>query len=242
MSTAVLPLLPVACNKTESYQSTLRPITAAFEGRFRPHEARMKMNDSEAVSLNPLVELEVPGEPGVYWCARHRKTQTRLRCGRCETPICPKCTRMGAVGARCPNCASNRSSHIFQVTPLQYALAAATAVILGSLCGWFARGGLIGIFVVFYAPVAGTLIGKAVSFVTRHKRGTPLALIASAGIVLGALIPIDGSLVALSMLVQKNASPNLGAEVFAPMLRSVASPWVWLYLFFAVPGAWWWLK
>ncbi|MDF2441622.1 MAG: hypothetical protein JWN98_2606 [Abditibacteriota bacterium] len=198
------------------------------------------MNESQTVS--PSAELEVPGEPGVYWCARHRKTQTRLRCGRCETPICPKCTRMGPIGARCPACSSSRSSHIYQITPIQYVLAAATAIILGSLCGWFVRGALLGIFVMFYAPVAGTLIGKAVSFVTRNKRGTPLAFIASAGIVLGALIPLDGSIAVLLTLMQQNASPEPGGSAFTPMLRSASSLGVWIYLLFAVPSAWMWLK
>lgn len=149
---------------------------------------------------------------------------------------------MGPIGARCPSCSSNRSSHIFQVTPLQYLFAAATAIVLGSLCGWFVRWALIGIFILFYAPVAGTLIGKAVSLVTKNKRGTPLAFIASAGIVLGALIPIDGSIAVLLMLVQNNAAPDLSGAMFAPMLRSATSPWVWFYLLFAVPSAWVWLK
>ena len=200
------------------------------------------MSESEVVSNPPSAELEVPGEPGVYWCARHRKTQTRLRCGRCETPICPKCTRMGPIGARCPSCSSNRTAHIFQVTPLQYVYAAATAIVLGSVCGWFVRAALIGLFVVFYAPVAGTLIGKAVSFVTKNKRGTPLAFIASAGIVIGALLPLDGFIAVLLTLAQTNTSPNLGAEAFVPMLRAASSPAVWIYLLFAVPSAWMWLK
>lgn len=129
---------------------------------------------------------------------------------------------------------------MYQVTPLQYVFAAATAIVLGSLCGWLVR--IIGLFVLFYAPVAGTLIGKAVSFVTKNKRGIPLALIASVGIVLGALIPLDGSIAVLLTLVQKNAAPDLGGEAFLPMLRSATNPWVWLYLVFAVPSAWMWLK
>ena len=28
-----------------------------------------------------------------------------LRCGRCETPICPRCLVGTPVGARCPTCA-----------------------------------------------------------------------------------------------------------------------------------------
>src|SRR5947207_8198116 len=38
-------------------------------------------------------------------CARHPNVETVLRCGRCETPICPKCLISTPVGARCPTCA-----------------------------------------------------------------------------------------------------------------------------------------
>jgi hypothetical protein len=194
------------------------------------------------MEASELATLEVPDEPGVWFCARHKKVKTRLRCGRCETPICPKCTRMGPTGARCPACASNRTSHIYQVTPPQYALAVATAVILGSLAGWVVRWPILGLLTLFYAPAAGTLIGKAVSWVTKGKRGTPLAFIAAAGVVLGALIPIDGFLQFMALLAARNAAPNFGLDVFAPLAKAVFNPFVWLYLFLALPSVWWWLK
>ena len=186
-----------------------------------------------------LAELEVPGEPGLYWCARHRKTQTRLRCGRCETPICPKCTRMGPTGARCPQCASNRSSHIYQLSPQHLALALATAVVLGSLAGWVARWPLIGLLTLFYAPAVGTLIGKAITRVTGGKRGTTLAVVAALGIVLGALIPIDGFLLFLKLNAVQG---SLNAPIFDPLLVAVRNPFVWLYGILATSGAWYWLK
>jgi hypothetical protein len=60
----------------------------------------------------PLPEVAaavaVEGEPGVYYCAKHKKEKTRVRCGRCETPVCPKCVVHGPVGVRCRECAKNR--------------------------------------------------------------------------------------------------------------------------------------
>ncbi len=41
-------------------------------------------------------------------CARHPKMQTRLRCGRCELPICPRCTVYTPAGTRCRACAQNK--------------------------------------------------------------------------------------------------------------------------------------
>jgi hypothetical protein len=163
-----------------------------------------------------ISELQVPGEPGVYWCARHKKVKTRLRCGRCETPICPQCTVMGPTGARCRNCASNRSAHIYQISPVQFAITAIVSVVLGTIGAVIvSRLPLIGIFVLLYAPAAGTLIGKVVSAATRGKRGTSLAVVASAGVVIGAVIPL---------------------------LADPFNIFLWLYLILAVPGVWWWLK
>jgi len=52
--------------------------------------------------------VAVEGDPGAFYCARHLKEVTRVRCGRCETPICPRCTVHGAAGVRCKACAKNR--------------------------------------------------------------------------------------------------------------------------------------
>jgi hypothetical protein len=52
--------------------------------------------------------VAVPGEDGAWYCAKHTKAVTRLRCGRCETPICPKCTVYTPAGTRCRPCSKNR--------------------------------------------------------------------------------------------------------------------------------------
>src|SRR5690606_21233172 len=127
------------------------------------------MNENPTTSVTDAASLRVPGEPGVYFCARHKSIKTRLRCGRCETPICPKCTKYGPPGARCPACSSNRTSHVYQVSPLQYLLAFGVAYgcsLLGALLANF-----IAFFVLFYAPVAGTIIGKTIVRVVKGKRG-----------------------------------------------------------------------
>lgn len=56
----------------------------------------------------PAAAVEASGEAGVYFCARHPKVKTRLRCGRCEVPICPKCTVFSPAGTRCRDCARNK--------------------------------------------------------------------------------------------------------------------------------------
>lgn len=48
------------------------------------------------------------GEDGLYDCYRHQHETTRVTCGRCERPICPKCMIVGPAGVRCKVCAKNR--------------------------------------------------------------------------------------------------------------------------------------
>ncbi len=61
-----------------------------------------------AVASEPVAAVPAPGEDGAFFCARHSKTVTRLRCGRCETPICTRCTVYSPAGTRCKACARNK--------------------------------------------------------------------------------------------------------------------------------------
>ncbi|MDQ3813696.1 MAG: hypothetical protein M3347_07070 [Armatimonadota bacterium] len=183
--------------------------------------------------------LEVPGEPGVYWCARHRKVKTRLRCGRCETPICPKCTRMGPTGARCPDCASHRTTHIYQVSPLHYVLTFVAAAILSVIGAVLIQA--IGFYIVFFAPVAGTMLAKAITFVTRGKRGTMLAIVASIGTVLGAVTPLGIMWLIAAGTGAQAAGAAGGAGVAAAMMLPQVG-YVLLYLCLVIPSLWYWIK
>jgi hypothetical protein len=165
--------------------------------------------------------LQVPGEPGVYYCAHHKNVQTRLRCGRCEAPICPKCTTFGPTGARCKECVSNRTSHIYQVSPLHHLLA--FAISLGTtLVGVFLMSA-IPFFALLYALVAGNLTAKAVVKATHGKRGTSLAVVATAGVVAGLLPAIAIS-----------AGSIFAGSLFVPLLL--------LYGTLTVVGIWNWLR
>ena len=48
------------------------------------------------------------GEDGVFFCHKHKREATRVTCGRCERPICPKCMVLSAAGVRCKDCARNK--------------------------------------------------------------------------------------------------------------------------------------
>ncbi len=126
-------------------------------------------------------------EPQALRCAAHPQVETYLRCGRCGTPICPRCLIQTPVGARCRTCARLRRLPIYDVQPrflLRGALAGLTAAFVG---GVLLR--LIPSFGLFMFLVLGALYGYAVagavSAATNYKRGASLAWITVAAILIG---------------------------------------------------------
>jgi hypothetical protein len=140
----------------------------------------------------------------VIYCARHPSTETGLRCGRCDTPICPKCAVFTDVGARCPDCAPRRKLPQLEVGPLwiaRGALAAAVAgAAVGAAWGYLLPGGF-GFFSILIGIGIGYAVASAVGWATNRKLGPPMQVVAVLGVVLAylvrnvvagyALVPID---------------------------------------------------
>ena len=125
-------------------------------------------------------------------CARHPEVETNLRCGKCGTPICPKCMVMTPVGARCPNCARLSRVPTYQVSTQYYLRAAGAGIGIAIVCGiiW----GAINRYVPFFsfnlilAPAAGYAIAEVIGLSVNRKRGTGLAVIAGLAVVISYLI------------------------------------------------------
>lgn len=82
-------------------------INSGFASKAQPVEGVVLPAGSEATRLDSAREAYYATEPVVMYCARHPTTETMLRCGRCDTPICPRCMIHSGVGIRCPDCAAN---------------------------------------------------------------------------------------------------------------------------------------
>lgn len=124
-------------------------------------------------------------------CARHPDVETDLSCGRCETPICPRCTVFTDVGARCPTCAPARKLPQYEVGILYALRGAAAALAAGATMGalWGALlPGRVGIFGLLFAAGIGYVAAQAVSWAAGQKAGTLLAGIAAAGVVVAYLV------------------------------------------------------
>ena len=129
-------------------------------------------------------------DTGEMKCARHPKVETRLGCGRCETPICPRCLVMTDVGARCPDCAPRRRLPQYEIGPLYLLRGLGAALASGAALG--AVWGLliydIGFFMIFFGIGLGYGVAEPVSWATNRKSGTTLQVIASAGVILAYLV------------------------------------------------------
>src|SRR5215204_5562946 len=116
-------------------------------------------------------------EPLVVRCATHPDVETGLRCGRCDTPICPRCLIMTPVGARCRACARLRSHPLYDVRPMQYLRGAAAGLAVGLVGGFILPNipfiGLLGLLILGWAT------GEAVTYGANRKRGPWLAAIAA---------------------------------------------------------------
>jgi hypothetical protein len=129
--------------------------------------------------------LETTPDTGELKCARHPNVDTQLRCGRCETPICPKCVVMTDVGARCPACAPARKLPQFEVGPLYILRGAAAALVAGAVLGtlWGVLLYDIGFFMIFLGIGIGYGVAEPVSWATNRKSGPVLQVIAVVGVI-----------------------------------------------------------
>ncbi len=128
---------------------------------------------------------------GPMQCARHPKVETGLACGRCETPICPKCVVMTDVGARCPECAPRRRLPQFEVSPLYFIRGAAAAAAGGAVFGliWgLILPGSYGFFAILVGFGLGYGVGESVSLATNRKLAPALQITAALGVVLAYVI------------------------------------------------------
>jgi len=193
-----------------------------------------------SIETSPWKHLEVPGETGVYFCARHKNTRTRLRCGSCEKPICPKCTQYGPTGARCADCLSLRSSHMYQVSALGALAAFGVAFgagvvgsILLSVLGGFSFLALL------YAPAIGPTLGRFIVRASGGKRGTKVAVVAAAGFLVGALVTA-----VVPMLTLLSGRPNHPALPLTSVLAMgiLFHPFLWIMVGVALVSLWVFLK
>ncbi|MDO8751505.1 MAG: hypothetical protein Q7K03_10240 [Dehalococcoidia bacterium] len=126
------------------------------------------------------------------YCYRHPKTETALRCGNCERPICVRCVVQHPVGIRCPECARPTKIPIFDVTPVYYTRAVAVAVGIGAaaVIGLLLANALLTplgpvAYYLRWLALVGVayLMGSGVNLAVGRKRSRGLQWIAGVAVV-----------------------------------------------------------
>ena len=147
----------------------------------------------------------------VTYCSFHPNVETRLRCNKCGTPICPKCAVQTPVGFRCPQCVRSQQAIFYTATPLDYIIAAAVGLVASTVAAFIM--GRLGIFLaLFLGPVAGGVIAEVVRWATGGRRGRWMWLVVSGCIAVGALVAAFSPLL---LLFTPQGLPYLSISVFA---------------------------
>ena len=126
----------------------------------------------------------------VHRCAMHPDVETGLACGKCGKYICPRCMIQTPVGGRCSSCARVTKLPTFDVTPTYYVRAGAAGVVVALLAGlvWGFLLSATGFFLAWLLAIGvGYLVSEAISVAANRKRGTGLAVIAGASMLIFAL-------------------------------------------------------
>jgi hypothetical protein len=121
-------------------------------------------------------------------CATHPDTETELACGKCETPICPKCLHYTPVGVRCRECANLKRLPQYELSFAYMARGLGAALVVGAVAG--AIWGVIpfGFIGLILGGGAGYAVGESVSIATNRKVGVKVQVIAGVGVVLAFVV------------------------------------------------------
>jgi hypothetical protein len=138
-------------------------------------------------------------DDGPLYCYRHPSSETYVRCGRCDQPICPKCAVQGPVGFRCRQCGLAKSATLSSFSPQQIALGLGASLGGGAILGYL--GGQLGFYSIFLAFFAGAFVAEGFVRVVGLKRGPlPRAMLyggLALGFAVGAILQITTFLNAL---------------------------------------------
>ncbi len=104
----------------------------------------------------------------------------------------------GPAGTRCPECASLRASHLYKVNPLLLVAQTAVGVAAGLIGGFLVDAiGLFFFFIFFAAPAYGGAVAELMLRVVGRKRGGLVELIGTSAFVVGGILPILFSAIAV---------------------------------------------
>ena len=120
------------------------------------------------------------------YCANHPDTETYLRCGKCEKPICARCRVSTPVGFRCYDCANVQVLPTYAVKTDVYIRAGLAGFVAAAISGVLM--GLFPGFEFWAALLMGIAVPEAVARAANQKRGPGLRTIAFLAIGFGFVL------------------------------------------------------
>jgi hypothetical protein len=121
-------------------------------------------------------------------CAFHPNRETRLRCNRCDKPICIKCATHTPTGYRCPECIRSQQKIFVTTKWFDFIIAALISGAI-SYAGSLLTG-VLGFYTIFIAMGAGYLAVVATKKAISNRRSPLLAIVMSVSALLASLLPV----------------------------------------------------
>lgn len=143
--------------------------------------------------------------PPALRCKYHPRTETLLRCNKCDAPICVACARRTPVGYRCRGCIRAQQDKAYTLEPrdawaafgASFGLSCLLWPLLGALLG--ALGGFFGLVAAVVAGgAAGGGLAQLIRRAVQRRRGRHLRSVMLAGLLAGGLVGSLGALILLS--------------------------------------------
>src|SRR5262245_52184755 len=121
-------------------------------------------------------------------CYKHPNVETFLRCGKCDKPICTECMLIGPAGTRCRECASPRSTALYQVSVDRLLLGVLAALVPAVFGGYvIAAAFRFGFFMLWLALFYGAGVAEVLWRVSNRKRARSIEVASGATTFTGML-------------------------------------------------------
>ncbi|MSQ15396.1 MAG: hypothetical protein EXR50_05990 [Dehalococcoidia bacterium] len=165
----------------------------------------------------------------VTFCDQHPEVETALRCGKCGTPICPRCVVQTPVGGRCAKCANLKKLPIFEVHTKDYTkavgFAVPTSLALGLIWALLPFGGYFSFIV---SGGVGYALGEVVSVGANRKSSIWLKVVAGIAVVIcyisASALPLFISLAGIHALTGLLVSNIMVSSI----IGLLSNPFAWL--------------
>lgn len=161
----------------------------------------------------------MPENSSTLTCAFHPKRETKLRCNRCDRPICVKCAIQTPTGYRCPECVRDQQKAFITVKWYDYligVLITGTLSFLGSLLAV-----RLGFFTIILTPVAGTVIETAVRKAISNRRSP----------VLYKVVGATAFIACLPMIIVQGLNSFSAIFNFGWLAVNGLFPFVWIVIY-----------